>query len=154
MYKHVLVPLDGSQLAECVLPHLRTIAVGCEVVKVTLVRVIAPLHIAGGLEARIPPEEREHIEKLSDENAKQYLEEVVSSLKEAGVAAEAVILHGEIVEQLVNYANNNDVDLMIVSTHGRSGISRWVWGSVTDRILHASCVPILMVRAPGCVPGM
>jgi nucleotide-binding universal stress UspA family protein len=46
------------------------------------------------------------------------------------------------------------VDLIIIATHGRSGVSRWVWGSVADRILRSSCVPVLMVRAPGCVPGI
>ena len=48
----------------------------------------------------------------------------------------------------------NEVDLIAISTHGRSGISRWVWGSVADRVLRSACVPVLMVRAPGCVPGV
>jgi nucleotide-binding universal stress UspA family protein len=42
----------------------------------------------------------------------------------------------------------------VIATHGRSGISKWVWGGVADRILRSSCVPVLMVRAPGCVPGI
>jgi nucleotide-binding universal stress UspA family protein len=46
---------------------------------------------------------------------------------------------------------NNDFDLIIIATHGRSGVSRWVWGSVAERILRSACVPVLMVRAPGCV---
>ena len=43
---------------------------------------------------------------------------------------------------------------LVIATHGRSGVSRWVWGSVADRILRSACVPVLMVRAPGCVPGI
>ena len=58
MYQHILVPLDGSELAECVLPHVKAISLGCAVVKVTLIRGVAQLHIRGGLESHISPEER------------------------------------------------------------------------------------------------
>ena len=63
MYQHVMVPLDGSELAECVLPHVKTIAIGCNIVKVTVVRVVAPLHIRGGMEVRIPQERVEEYKK-------------------------------------------------------------------------------------------
>jgi nucleotide-binding universal stress UspA family protein len=154
MYQHVMVPLDGSELAECVLPHVRTIAVGCNVVKVTLVRVVEPLLIRGSVGVRISPEEKERLEKESMDEAKDYLEGIVKSLKETGVAAQSEVLHGDVVNKLIDYANMNEVDLVIVSTHGRSGVSRWVWGSVTDRILRAACVPVTMIRAPGCFPGI
>ena len=153
MYQHLMIPLDGSELAECVLPHVRTIALGCSDVKVTLVRVVEPLHIRGGLETRFPPEEKERLEKRSMDLAREYLEKIVGSLKEAGVTAQPEVLHGNIVDKLIDYANTNKVDLIIISTHGRSGVSRWVWGSVTDRILRSACVPVIMIRAPGCIPG-
>jgi len=63
-------------------------------------------------------------------------------------------LFGRVVEELANFAEKNQIDLIIIATHGRSGVSRWVWGSVADRILRSSCVPVLMVRAPGCVAGI
>ena len=154
MYQHVMVPLDGSELAECVLPHVRTIAVGCNVVKVTLVRVVEPLLIRGSVGVRISPEEKERLERQSMDDAKDYLERVVKSLKETGVAAQSEVLGGDVVNKLIDYANMNEVDLVIISTHGRSGVSRWVWGSVTDRILRAACVPVTMIRAPGCFPGI
>ena len=154
MYQHIMVPLDGSELAECVLPHVRTIALGCDVVKVTLVRVVESLHIRGGLETRIPPKEKQRLEKGSMDKARDYLEHIVKSLKEEGVAAQSEVLHGDVVDKLIDYANMNEVDLIIVSTHGRSGVSRWVWGSVTDRILRAACVAVTMIRAPGCIPGI
>ncbi len=154
MYQHVMVPLDGSELAECVLPHLRKIALGCDVVKVTLVRVVEPLYIRGGIEVRIPPEEKQRLEKRSMDEARDYLAQIVKSLKETGVAAQSEVLHGDVVNKLIDYANMNEVDLIILSTHGRSGVSRWVWGSVTDRILRAACVPVTMIRAPGCIPGI
>jgi nucleotide-binding universal stress UspA family protein len=154
MYQHVMVPLDGSELAECVLPHVRAIAVGCSVVKVTLVRVVEPLLIRGSVGVRISPEEKERLEKQSMDEAKNYLDQIAKSLKESGVAAESEVLSGDVVSKLVDYANMNEVDLVIISTHGRSGVSRWVWGSVTDRILRAVCVPVTMVRSPGCFPGI
>jgi nucleotide-binding universal stress UspA family protein len=55
---------------------------------------------------------------------------------------------------IADYASKNDVDLIIIATHGRSGVSRWVWGSVADHILRSACVPVLMIRAPGCVAGI
>ena len=154
MYQHIMVPLDGSELAECVLPHVRTIALGCDVVKVTLVRVVEPLHIRGGLEVRIPPEQKQRLEKRGMDRARDYLEQIVKSLKETGVAAQSEVLHGDVVDKLIDYTNMNEVDLIIISTHGRSGVSRWVWGSVTDRILRAAGVPVTMIRAPGCISGI
>ncbi len=59
---------------------------------------------------------------------------------------------GGVAEGIADYATKNDADLIIMATHGRSGISRWVLGSVADRVLRSSCVPVLMVRAPGCEP--
>ena len=154
MYQHIMVPLDGSELAECVLPHVRTIAIGCDVVEVTLVRVVESLHMRYGMEVRIPPEERQRIETVSMDKAKAYLEQIEKSLKETGIAARSDVLHGGVVEKLIDYVNVNDVDLTVVSTHGRSGLSRWVLGSVADPLLRSACVPVLMVRAPGCVTGL
>jgi len=63
------------------------------------------------------------------------------------------VLKGNPAESLADYASKNKVDLIVIATHGRSGVSRWVWGSVADRLLRSACVPVLMVRAPGCFPG-
>ena len=154
MYQHILVPLDGSELAECVIPHVKAIALGCAVVKVTLIRGIGKLHIHGGLETHISPEELERIESHSVQNAREYLEKVVAQLRDEGIAAGVEIVHGDVVNTLIEYASNNEVDLIIMATHGRGGIGRWVMGSVTDRILRSACVPVMMVRAPGCIPSI
>ena len=96
MYQHILVPLDGSELAECVLPHVKTIAEGCNVIQVTIVRVSEPLHIRGGIEVRIPPEERQRLEEHSTDNAREYLDRIVKSLKDEGIAAQSEVLHGNV----------------------------------------------------------
>ena len=154
MYQHIMVPLDGSELAECVLPHVEAIAGGCSVSRVTLVRVVAPLRLYGGVESRFSPEERQRLEADTIDIARNYLDQLVERLKDNGIVAESEVLRGDAVDKLVDYAASSEVDLIIIATHGRSGVSRWVWGSVADRILRSARVPVLMVRAPGCVPGI
>ncbi len=154
MYQHIMAPLDGSELAECVLPHVAAIAGGCNVSNVTLVRAITPFHLYAYAEDRLPIKERKRLEAKHVDNAREYLEQVVARLKEKGITAQSKVLFGSEVNELVEYTINNEVDLIVISTHGRSGISRWVWGSVADRLLRACCVPVLMGGAPGCVAGI
>ncbi len=154
MYQHVMAPLDGSELAECVLPHVEAIAAGCSVTAVTLAMVVPPLHMYGGAETRISPEERKHLEEDSVEVATAYLEEKAQLLREKGIPVEVKVLLGNVLDQLVEYINQNNVDLIIIATHGRSGVSRLFLGSVADRLLRQAPVPVLMVRAPGSVHGV
>ena len=150
MYQHILVPLDGSELAEGVLPHLKAIAGGCSVKLVTLVRVVEPLHMYGGLESRFSPEERQRLDKETMDIAGTYLEEVAKRLKQDGLEVEIKVLYGKVIEKIADFAAENGVDLVIASTHGTSGVSRMVLGSMADRVLRSVCAPILMVRASGC----
>ena len=154
MYQHIMAPLDGSELAECVLPHVEAIAAGCNVTTVTLVMVVPPLHMYGGAETRISPEERKHLEEDSVEVATGYLEEKAQLLRDKGVLVEVKVLFGNILDELVDYINQNGVDLIIIATHGRSGVSRLFLGSVADRLLRQAPVPVLMVRTPGSVHGV
>lgn len=154
MYQHIMVPLDGSELAECVLPHVEAVATGCSATTVTLVRVVPPLHMYGGAETRISPEERKHLEEDSVQLATAYLEEKTQLLRDKGVLVEVKVLFGNVLDQLVDYTNENGVDLIIIATHGRSGVSRLFLGSVADRLLRHAPVPVLMVRAPGSVHGV
>lgn len=152
MYKKILVPLDGSKLAECVLPHVRTLAQGSEVKEIVLVRVVEPFYPRGDFvleESQIKKLEAEH--KVA---AAEYLQKLAQDLKLNGIKVSYEVLFGFVAESLAEYVEKNQVDLIVIATHGRSGVSRWVWGSVADRILRSSCVPVLMVRAPGCVPGI
>ena len=65
-----------------------------------------------------------------------------------------MIMMGKPADELVDYLKKSDADLVMVASHGRSGISRWVFGSVAERLLKGACVPVLMVRAPGCEMGI
>ena len=148
MYKKILVPLDGSDLAECVLPHVESIAKGCGVQEVMFLRVVEPLSRTVG-----PYITEEDVQSMNSQNraaAENYLRQLVKRTKYSGVTIRSEVVAGSIAD----YANKNGVDLIIIATHGRSGVSRWVWGSVADRVLRSASVPVLMVRAPGCVPGI
>ena len=147
-----MVPLDGSELAECVLPHLEAVAGGCNVGTVTLVRVVKPLHLYGGAESGLPIEERQRLEKDSMDVARNYLDQVAKRLRDHGILAQTEVLFGHVIDKLIEYANNSGVDLIVIATHGRSGIGRLVWGNDADRILRSSSVPVMMVRAPVCKP--
>ncbi len=86
--------------------------------------------------------------------AEQYLNQLVKRVKYDKVNVKKALLTGLPADTLADYATKNGVDLILIATHGRSGISRWVWGSVADRILRSACVPVFMIRAPGCIPGI
>ncbi|MFC1979407.1 universal stress protein [Chloroflexota bacterium] len=146
MYKKILVPVDGSKLAECTLEHVRAIAKGCNVPEVILLRVVEPLRNVYELGEDWYKDAQERIQA----NAKDYLSKEVAALKKDGIAADAVVISDQPAEAILNYAKQNQVDLIIMSTHGRSGVSRWVIGSVADRVVRHSVAPVLTVSPAGC----
>jgi nucleotide-binding universal stress UspA family protein len=154
MYETILVPLDGSNLAECVLPHVETLVRGCQTTRVIFVRAVEPLRKSMGGEHVFSEAEVQKVETESRAWAEIYLKNIIATGRYEGAMAESVVLNGDVAETIAEYATRNNVDLIVIATHGRSGVSRWVWGSVADRILRSACVPVLMVRAPGCVAGI
>jgi nucleotide-binding universal stress UspA family protein len=152
MYQKIMIPLDGSKLAECVLPHVEALARGCDIVDVALVRAVQPLQLTVG-DFALEASQVARVDAESKAEAAKYLDEVAKRLSAGGARVTTEVLVGKDTEALADYATNNAFDLIVIATHGRSGIKRWVWGSVADRLLRAACVPVLMVRAPGCAPG-
>ncbi len=149
MYKKIMFPLDGSELAECVLPHLEVFIKDYHVNNVVLVQVVEPRLTAVAVEFSPSTQELEKSDADMKFSAQKYLDQMINRLKDEGTKLDSEILYGRVAEEIVDYAEKNDIDLILVATHGRSGISRWVRGSVTDKILRAADVPVLMVRAPG-----
>ena len=154
MYKKILVPLDGSELAECVLPHVESIARGCSVPEIVFLRAVEPFRMPSGGEGGFSTEDIVRLDQKARMAAEDYLSELLNRTKYDGVTVRAEVLVGNAAESIISYAINNEIDLIAIATHGRSGISRWAFGSVADRVLRSTCVPVLMVRAPGCVPGI
>jgi nucleotide-binding universal stress UspA family protein len=156
MYEKILVPLDGSELAESVLPHVEAIARGCSVLEIILLRVCdAPSILADYPEGNNRSWEK-HVERITT-NAQQqcdvYLGDVEKQLRDRGFDVRTESCLGKPAEEIINYANRNKVDLIIMASHGRSGVSRWAYGSEADKVLRSSCVPVLLVKVPGCVTG-
>ncbi len=157
MYKKVLVPLDGSKLAECVLPHVERLAESGMVKEIIMLRVCdSPSIVADYPETKNKTWDK-HVERMTT-NAQQacslYIEDVEQSLKDKGFKVKAESSLGKPAEEIVNFANKSKVDLIIMASHGRSGVSRWAYGSVAEKVLRSSCIPVLLVKVPGCVVGM
>ncbi|MDD4875763.1 MAG: universal stress protein [Dehalococcoidales bacterium] len=152
MYNKVLVPLDGFEIAECILDHVRTIVTGCQVSEVVLLGVIEahgkglPSTTWGGI---ISDEQEAALATESMAEIKNYLTQVADKLKAEGVFVQPVVLQGNVAEKILDYAIENQVDLIMMSTHGRSGLSRWALGSVADRVVRHSPVPVLIVSPKG-----
>lgn len=144
MYKRLLVPLDGSSLAEAALEHARDLAKRFDA-EVILLRVlispyavVAPDMVAAGYDA--------NLEEFGAQ-AQQYLKRVAAKLEEDEVNVTTVVCEGPVAEAILEHAVALDVDLITMSTHGRGGLSRWVYGSIADRILQAASCPVLVIRS-------
>jgi len=156
MYKKIMVPLDGSELAECVLPHVDAFISGCQVGSIVFVRVIDPTPLAVRGSYVTSKEDLDRLEasskRVEDERksaAEQYLKQIAGRVQTDRVEIKTEVVVGKVADSLVDYAEDNQIDLILIATHGRSGVSRWVRGSIADRVLRAAKVPVLMVRAPG-----
>jgi len=159
MYNKILVPLDGSKLSECSLDHVVEVASGCHVSEVILLTANKQYRldiIESGDSTRIKDQfqKREEDIKLATEAAEKYLGDVSEDLKKRRVNAQSVVILAEenqsVAEAIMNYAESNNIDLIVMSTHGRSGITRWAFGSVADRVVRHSTVPVLIVAPAGC----
>jgi nucleotide-binding universal stress UspA family protein len=155
MYQKILVPLDGSELSECSLEHVKAVASGCRVTETVLLRVVEPLSAetvaklaqAGGDVLR-------EAELDVQNKAGKYLDKIKDSLKKDGLAVKVVVVDGRPAEEILDYTKDNKIDLIVMASHGNSGISRWFFGSVAQKVLQHSPVPVLMVSPPGCRTGI
>ena len=152
MRERILVPLDGSRVGEAALPNVEELVskLSPQVkVEVTLLQVISALTtyiIAGEASAPVPYSDQE-IEQFKKQ-ATAYLEKAGEKLKSTGATVKTKVVTGSAAEKIIKTADETNADLIAMSTHGRSGISRWAFGSVTDRLLRGANKPILVVRAP------
>ncbi|MGD8343594.1 MAG: universal stress protein [Desulfobacterales bacterium] len=158
LYNKIMVPLDGSELAECVMPHVEAITTGCKSTNVVFARVVNPVQLPASVPARgkfsFTETERQQLYQQHKQAAEAYLKRMVASTRLEGAVLSYEVLEGKVADALAHWAEKNEVDLIVIASHGRSGVSRWVMGSVAERVLRSACVPVLMVRAPGCFPGI
>jgi nucleotide-binding universal stress UspA family protein len=144
----MLVPLDGSKFAETVLPHVETLAKqrGAELVNVVLLRVYEkPFITADYPEPDSEAHEKRIISHFKQE-AEQYLIKVEKRLADAGLNVRKEVFMGKPADEIINYAHNNHPNLIVMTTHGSSGLSLWEYGDIADKVLRGVSSPIFLVR--------
>jgi nucleotide-binding universal stress UspA family protein len=146
VYRKILVPLDGSDLAECVVPHVKTLADGCNTREIILLYVVEPIYYAL---VGSPLIDTVAIQEELRKKADDYLRQARSLLDKKGLRIMAEVKEGSPAKTIVDFAQENQVSLIVMATHGRSGISRWFLGSVADKVVRSSHVPVLLIPPSG-----
>ncbi|MFC1893739.1 universal stress protein [Chloroflexota bacterium] len=151
MYERIIIPLDGSKVGEAALPYVEQLVakLSPEVkVEVTLLQVLSKMTypvVAGEVVATVPYTENEMAQ--IKQKAVDYLNQAGEALGRKGIVVTARVAIGDASEEIVKAANDVNADLIAMSTHGRSGLSRWAFGSVTDKVLKlGGQAPILIVK--------
>lgn len=156
MYSKILVPLDGSELAESVLPHVESLAACSPEAEVMLVSVTERVSGFTAVDdPNQPSGERMIPEAVGKEEreARKYLGRVAKPLADKGIKVLTEVLLGKPADEITIFAVNEGYDLIVMASHGRSGPSRWTHGSVAEKVFRSNCAPLLMVKAPGCDGG-
>ena len=138
MYQTVLVPLDGSVTAEAILPEIETLAKGMGA-RLVVTRVCPSIKVSEPMVSEVLTSTSEH--------AEQYLHEIKHALNGKGIDVETHLCYGDAAYEIIDLSNRLDVDLIAMSTHGRSGIGRWLLGSIAEKVVRHSSRPVLLVRA-------
>jgi nucleotide-binding universal stress UspA family protein len=142
MYKKILVPLDGSTLAEKVLPHAQALAKS-EDAELVLLRV--PLPPSPEFFARNPGLATEIIEDTEKET-QTYLEKEERVVKGSGNQVQTIMREGPVAETILQVADEIHADLIAMSTHGRTGLQRMLVGSVADKVVRLSHIPVMLIH--------
>lgn len=142
MYKKILVPLDGSALSEAALPHAEEIAKkeGAEII---ILRI--PNHI----EPKFPTQayiESVQAQKEADEQAEMYIQEKVAVLTRDAIKVEGITREGPVMETILAVAEETQADLITMSTHGWKGLQRLLKGSVAEKIVQNSPIPVMVIH--------
>ena len=152
MHERILIPLDGSKISECALPYAEDLVsklspeTKVDVILLHILPKAHPVHTAGEIVPDVAYD-KEQLE-IAKKKATEYLNKAGDTLRSKGAAVTAKVEVGDASEEIVKTAEDINADLIVMSTHGRSGISRWAFGSVAEKVLHrGGKVPILIVRA-------
>ncbi len=133
MYQKILVPLDGSELAECALPHVKNLVkdrYGKEVIIMTVIWANFP-------SVGIDPQ--------------KYLVDIKSRLHTEGINVKAELLTGKRPAEIISdYVRKNGIDLIVLASHGYTGLKKMMFGSVALEVLHDAAVPVLLIRPESC----
>jgi nucleotide-binding universal stress UspA family protein len=142
----LVVPLDGSELAEASLPYAEELALKMNL-NISLIRVTPTPNL--GFPGMEPYAYDGQMYVEMERAAESYLHQKQTELEQRGLRVERTLKGGHPAAHIIDHAEAMEGSLIVMSTHGRSGVGRWVMGSVADRILRASPSPILLVRSQG-----
>jgi nucleotide-binding universal stress UspA family protein len=129
VYENILVPLDGSELSEKALPYAKSIA-----------KTKNSNMILFAVSLKIFAERRDHL-------FASYLEVYANELNVEGIKATKATSYGNVAAEIVQYANNNNIDLIVIATHGYSGAKQWMFGSITQKVLYGTTIPVLLIKS-------
>ena len=149
MYKKMLVPLDTSEYAECVLEHAKEIASARAIPDVVLLTVVESALRQASL-TYVGEEGAAEAEAKATSAAEAYLGAVKDRLGLDASDVSTVVVTGEPADAILDYIEQNGVDLVVMSTHGRSGMSKWFLGSVVERVLRRTVAPLFLVPSVVC----
>lgn len=145
--KHILIPLDGSALAEHMLTHATALGRLIQA-EYTLLQVIEPVSMGYGTELYGVAVDTQGIEQLRTE-AQAYLDRLAVGLRADGMRVQTAAVIDLAATAILNYAHEHAVDLIALETHGRTGLARWLVGGVADKVIRSATVPVLLHRPQG-----
>jgi nucleotide-binding universal stress UspA family protein len=141
MFKRILVPLDGSEVAESVFPYVKTEALA-HGARVILIRVIAPFRSSLMMTPALLEQATAQIRPIIE----SYLESTANKLRDDGILVEIVIEEGAPAERIIEYAESTGVDLILIGSRGESGLSRWRFGGVSNKVVRTrTSMPVMVV---------
>jgi nucleotide-binding universal stress UspA family protein len=143
MFERILLTVDGSPIAEQAIPYAKALATcgGGTIHVLRVAQAIAPLDVTlgSGVYQQLVAQELAA--------AQRYVDDLVVALRTEGIAAEGEVLMGDPASLIMETAARTNCRIIVMATHGRSGLGRLVFGSVADQVLRGASVPVLMVRA-------
>jgi len=151
MFERILIPLDGSKVGEAALPVIEGLMSRLSPetkVEVTLFRAVPPTHWIAAGEIGAPVRYTEEELQIIKRTVTDYLDKAGEGLRGRGAIVKTMVAAGNPAEEIIKAVDEIKADMVAMSTHGRSGISRWAFGSVAAKVLRGANVPVLTVRAP------
>ncbi len=151
--KTIIVPLDGSEMAEAMLPHVESLAKQWhgELISIVLVQVCdSPFVTADYHEANVAMNWESHMENVEyrfKQISEQYLARTEGKLRDAGMNVRFKVLIGKTAGTIIDYAHENPFSIIAMSSHGRSGLMRWAYGNIADKIVHGASCPVLLIKS-------
>ncbi len=149
MYRNILVPLDGSQLAECALDHVKNFIQDSSGGEVTLLNVVTVDVVFAALYDK--EFDINQIRKKLFATAREYLTDVASRLSSEGIKVKVVLIEANSpADAITDYARENGIEVIIIATHGYTGMKKMLLGGVALGVLHHSPVPVHLIRPEAC----